>query len=110
MIGFYDVAGNTKDIAYQLMNTTSIIVIFSAVGSTLTKGVLRAGGDTKFLMKADVLFLWLLAIPLGFIAGVVLKLPAGVVFFCLKIDEVIKALWCTKRLLADKWIKNVTLS
>lgn len=110
MIGFYDVSGRTKEIAYQLMNTTALIVIFSSVGSTLTKGVLRAGGDTKFLMKADVLFLWLLAIPLGFIAGVVLNLPAGIVFFCLKIDEVIKALWCTKRLLLDKWIKNVTLA
>lgn len=110
MIGFYDVTGTTKEIAYQLMNTTAILVVFSSVGSTLTKGVLRAGGDTKFLMKADVLFLWLLAIPLGFIAGVILKLPAGIVFLCLKIDEIIKSIWCTKRLLKDKWIKNVTLN
>ena len=28
----------------------------------------------------------------------------------MKIDGVIKALWCTKRLLLDKWIKNVTIA
>lgn len=109
-VDLYNISENTRNIAYQLMNTMSIISVFSAISFTLTKGVLRAGGDTKFLMIADVLFLWVLSVPLGFVAGIVLKLPPGIVFFCLKIDEVIKAMWCLSRLTSRKWIKNIALS
>ena len=35
----------------------------------MTKGVLRGGGDTKMLMLADNIFLWVLSIPLGLLAG-----------------------------------------
>ncbi len=93
--------------AIQMMNATSFLAIFMAVASLLTKGVLRAGGDTKFLMVADIFFLWAVSIPLCAIAGLVFKLPAGIVLICLKIDEIIKGLWCVGRLLSKKWIKVV---
>lgn len=108
VLSIYNVSESTKMITRQLMTTSAIIVTFQALSSTLTKGVLRAGGDTKFLMIADVIFLWLVSIPLGAAAGLWLNLSPGIVLFCLKIDEVIKALWCSKRLLANRWIKNVT--
>jgi Na+-driven multidrug efflux pump len=84
-----------------------MLMIFTSVSQTLTKGILRAGGDTRFLMVADVLFLWLASIPLGYLAGIRLDLAPGIVFICLKIDEVIKAIWCSRRLLGQRWIKNV---
>lgn len=108
VLSIYNVSDSTKLITRELMNTSAILVTFQAVSSTLTKGVLRAGGDTKFLMVADVIFLWLVSIPLGAAAGLWLNLSPGIVLFCLKIDEVIKSLWCTKRLLASRWIRNVT--
>ena len=107
VIDFYNISSNTKQMDIQLMNSTSFLVIFMAVASLLTKGVLRAGGDTKFLMIADIFFLWAVSIPLGAIAGLVFKLPAGIVLICLKIDEIIKGLWCVARLLSKKWIKAV---
>lgn len=108
VLSIYKVSDSTKMITRELMNTSAILVTFQAVSSTLTKGVLRAGGDTKFLMVADVIFLWVVSIPLGAAAGLWLNLSPGIVFFCLKIDEVIKSLWCTKRLIANRWIRNVT--
>lgn len=108
VLSIYKVSDSTKLITRELMNTSAILVTFQAVSGTLTKGVLRAGGDTKFLMVADVIFLWAISIPLGAAAGLWLNLSPGIVFFCLKIDEVIKSLWCSKRLLANRWIRNVT--
>lgn len=107
IVNFYNVSDATKEIAYSLMSATSFIIIFSSVSGILTKGVLRAGGDTKFLMIADVLFLWVISIPLGYISGIVLGMPPGIVFIALKLDEIIKSLWCTGRLLSKKWIKRV---
>ncbi len=51
-------------------------MVFRSVNSILTKGVLRGGGDTRFLMVADVLFLWIVAVPLGYLAGLVWGLRA----------------------------------
>lgn len=46
------------------------------MNSILTKGVLRGGGDTKFLMVADIIFLWAASLPLGILAGLVWHLDA----------------------------------
>ena len=107
VIDYYDVSSEAKEIAWELMNALLIVVIFQSVNGILTKGVLRAGGDTRFLMAADVLFLWIASIPLGFLTGLVWKLPAVVVFECLKIDQFIKCIWCLHRLRSGKWRKNI---
>ena len=70
-------------------------------------GVLRGGGDTKFLLVADMSTMWLLAVPLGALAGLVLKLPAFWVYLFLHCDQIVKAVWCVFRLKSEKWIKKV---
>lgn len=107
MINAYNLLPETREIARQLMYSISIIVVFQATNSIMTKGVLRGGGDTKMLMVADNIFLWVASIPLGIIAGLVLHLPAFWIYFCLKIDQVLKAFWCVIRLNSGKWIKKI---
>ncbi|HBH12393.1 MAG: MATE efflux family protein [Clostridiales bacterium 38_11] len=38
-------------------------------------GVLRSGGDIKFCMVVDSIFVWLVGIPLAFISVLVFKWP-----------------------------------
>lgn len=107
IIDFYQVSPEAKLIANELMNSITIIMIFQAVSSILTKGVLRAGGDTKFLMAGDILFLWIASIPLGALSGLVLGWPAFWIYAMLKIDQVIKCFWCIFRLHSGKWMKKI---
>ena len=107
IIGYYNVSPEAKDIAWELMNAILFIVIFQSMNSILTKGVLRAGGDTKFLMAGDILFLWVASVPLGALAGLVLDLPAFWVYTFLKIDQIIKCVWCYFRLKSGKWLKKI---
>ncbi|MBO4324311.1 MAG: polysaccharide biosynthesis C-terminal domain-containing protein [Lachnospiraceae bacterium] len=108
VIGGYDVSANTKNLANQLMIAISIILIFQATNSIMTKGVLRGGGDTKMLMLMDNIFLWAVALPLGIIAGFVLHLDPFWIYICLKSDQIIKAIWCYFRLKSEKWIKRIS--
>ena len=71
-------------------------------------GVLRGGGDAKFVLINDIIFMWLIAIPLGFIAAFVLKLPVAAVFFIVKSDEIIKSIISVIRVLSGKWVRNLT--
>lgn len=109
IIRSYDVSGETAGIARQLMNAISLIIVFQATNSIMTKGVLRGGGDTKMLMLADNIFLWVLSIPLGMLAGFVFEFPAFWIYVCLKADQIAKAIWCVLRLSSGRWIKKISV-
>jgi len=108
VIGCYNIKEETKEIARQLMSAISIIVVFQSTNSIMMKGVLRGGGDTKFLMIADILFLWVVSVPLGALAGLYWHLSAFWIYFFLKIDQVLKAFWCVFRLKSGKWMKGIS--
>lgn len=97
-----------KVVANDLMIAISLIIVFQATNSIMTKGVLRGGGDTKMLMIADNIFLWTIAIPLGYLAGYVFHLPAFWIYIFLKSDQIVKTLWAFLRLRSGKWIKKIT--
>ncbi|MBQ6678538.1 MAG: MATE family efflux transporter [Lachnospiraceae bacterium] len=110
VIRSYHLSESTADIARQLMGAISVIMVFQATNSIMTKGVLRGGGDTKMLMLADNIFLWVAALPLGILAGFVLKLPAFFIYLFIKCDQILKAIWCVIRLHSGKWIKRIRTS
>jgi putative MATE family efflux protein len=105
----FNVEDSTRELAGRLINTLSFITVFITISQILTKGILRAGGDTRFLMIADVLFLWIVSVPLGFVTGLYLKWPPHIVFFFLRIDEVSKSVWCLFRFFSWKWIRDVAV-
>ncbi len=107
VINYYQVSLETKEIAGDLMDAIGFIIIFQSMNSILTKGVLRAGGDTKFLMAGDILFLWVASIPLGALAGLVWHASSFWVYTLLKIDQIIKCVWCFGRLKSRKWMKRI---
>ena len=108
IISAYNVSAETVSIAGQLMAAISLVIIFRATNSIMTKGVLRGGGDTKMLMLADNIFLWILAIPLGILAGFVFHWPAFWIYIALKSDDIVKTIWCVGRLRSEKWIKKIS--
>ena len=108
IIRSYGVSEETAHVARQLMDAISLIIVFQAANSIMTKGVLRGGGDTKMLMLTDNIFLWVLSIPMGIVAGLVLHLPAFWIYTCLKFDQIAKAVWCVFRLRSKKWIKKIS--
>ncbi len=107
MILAFNLEPEAIGIARQLMLSVAVIIVFQATNSIMTKGVLRGGGDTKVLMLADNVFLWVASVPLGALCGLVWGFPAFWVYFALKIDQVLKAIWCVIRLRSGKWIKKI---
>lgn len=80
----------------------------TAINSTLIAGVFRAGGDSRFGLICDTIDMWVYAVPLGFFAAFVLKLPVEAVYFLLCTDEFVKWPWVFKRFYSYKWAKNIT--
>lgn len=80
----------------------------TAINTTLIAGVFRAGGDSRFGLICDTIDMWVYAVPLGFLAAFVLKLPVEVVYFLLCTDEFVKWPWVFKRFYSYKWARNIT--
>lgn len=108
VVGYYKIAAETYAVAMELMRSVGVVTVFMVSGSILTKGVLRGGGDTRFLMVADVFFLWAVSVPLGAAAGLVWHWPPFWVFFCLRLDNLLKTVWCLIRLRSRRWIKKIS--
>lgn len=107
IISLYNITDETRKLAGDLMDAVGFVVIFQAMNSILTKGLLRGGGDTRFLMVADILFLWCVSIPVGALAGLYFHWSGFAIYICLKLDQFIKAVWCLWRLRSRKWIKKI---
>ncbi|MGU8731487.1 MATE family efflux transporter [Clostridium perfringens] len=108
VVNFYNVYYSTKLIAMEIMTVTSGIIVFQSLASNFMMGVLRGGGDAKFVLINDLIFMWLVAIPGGFFVAFVLELPVALVFLVIKCDEILKSLTSVYRVISGKWINDVT--
>lgn len=108
VVNFYNVSYSTKLIAMEIMTVTSGIIVFQSLASNFMMGVLRGGGDAKFVLINDLIFMWLVAIPGGFFVAFILELPVALVFLVIKCDEILKSLSSVYRVISGKWVNDVT--
>ena len=83
---------------------TMWLTLYNALHVT---GTLRCGGDTKFAMITETGTVWLIGVPLAFITSLYLHMPIYLAVLAVKIEEVVKAVFLTKRYYSRKWLKTV---
>ena len=108
VLAFADLTPLGKGYLRTMLFINSYYVMGAAVNTTLIAGVFRAGGDSRFGMICDTIDMWCYAVPLGFFAAAVLKLPPMWVYFLLCTDEFVKWPWVIGRYRSRKWLKNIT--
>ena len=91
-----------------MMFLMSYFAIGQSYNTVVVVGVCRAGGDTKFGLYLDAVFLWGISILFGAIAAFVFKLPVPIVYMILLSDEILKIPVTTWRYKTMKWLRNVT--
>ncbi len=104
VMSYYHVADETILLAKQMSYSASIIVLFSCYYTIVGEGVLKAGGNTKRLLKIDLLCSWLFAIPFGALCAFVFHLPAYVLYVILRSNNILKTFWSLKKLKDRDWI------
>lgn len=70
-------------------------------------GVLRAGGDNTFVMLTEVVTIWVLAVPLTALAGLVLGFPLWAVVGVTMLEEAGKVIWFQKRIRSRAWVNRL---
>ncbi len=83
-------------------------VVGQAMNTLLIAGIFRAGGDSRFGMICDIIVMWCISIPLGFLSAFVLKWPPMVVYFILCLDEFWKIPVVYRHYKSFRWLKDIT--
>lgn len=83
-------------------------VVGQAMNTLLISGVFRAGGDSKFGMICDIIVMWCISVPLGFLCAFVWNLPPMVVYFILCLDEFWKIPAVYIHYKKFGWLKDIT--
>ncbi|MBE6789796.1 MAG: MATE family efflux transporter [Ruminococcaceae bacterium] len=108
IISFYDVTEETAALSAVFINILSVTVIGSAYEAPCLCGIVSGGGDTKFVFKNDILFMWCMVLPLSFLSAFVFNWPVPVTFFILKSDQITKCIVAVFKVNRFRWIKNLT--
>ena len=108
VLRFADLTETGKGYLRGMLWINTYYIMGQSVNTTLIAGVFRAGGDSRFGMICDTIDMWCYAVPLGFFAAAVLKLPPMWVYFLLCTDEFVKWPWVFRRYRSRKWLRNIT--
>ena len=108
VLRFADLTETARGFLRGMLWINTYYVMGQAVNTTLIAGVFRAGGDSRFGFICDTIDMWGYAVPLGFLAAAVLKLPPMVVYFLLCTDEFVKWPWVIGHYRSRTWLRNIT--
>jgi len=103
----FSVEEATKVSAERMIKIFAFSLPLIAANSALLVGVFRPGGDSTFAMTLDVLPMWLLGVPLAFLAAMVLRWPVEYVYLVTMSEYVVKVIVGTRRLLSGRWVHNL---
>ena len=98
------------DIAVKMCLVHIVMMPLRAFDITNITGVLRAGGDARMAAVIDIVPLWLIAVPMTALTGLVLNAPIILVCISLQAETICKPFWGTWRLKSRKWINDITRS
>ena len=104
----FKLAPGAVEAATCLSVVYAVFMPMRAFDITNITGVLRAGGDGKTAVLIDTLPLWLVAIPLMAVSGLVLHAPTWIVCIAMQAENVCKCPIGLVRFHSKKWINDIT--
>ena len=96
------------ELTRQFITVLAITSVGTCYQMAADCGILRAGGDTRFAMWNNIVFVGLICLPCAALSAFVFHFSPVVVFFCLKMEQLGKCPVIFLRVRSKKWIKQIT--
>ena len=99
--------GESFDIAFMFIIIYSVAAVVR-MGNWTHNDTFRSAGEAVYGTVLEIVFMWVMVVPLVCLTGMVWDAPTYVVFICCYIDEPIRYVLMQIHLYSGKWIKPVT--
>jgi len=108
ILGLYALTPTALAHAHGMVLALSITGMGTAYEMPAMCGIIRGGGDSRFVMISDFIYSWGLAVPLSLLSAFVFRWPVAVIAFCMNVDQIIKCLSVGIKTNRYTWIKSLT--
>ena len=105
-----DISPETCRMALDFILVLCVTGFGTAYQMPVATGIIRGGGDAKFVMVNDLISIWGIVIPVSLLAAFVFEFPPVVVIACLNADQVFKCGAACIKVNRYKWMKKLTRS
>ena len=106
----FKLSAGAGEICTLMLTVTFCMIPLRSFDSTNIVGVLRGGGDVRMATLIDLTPLWVVAIPLAALSGLVFKLGILWVYLAMSSENIIKCTFGVIRFRSKKWIHDVTVT
>lgn len=108
LLRIYNISDETRSLANAYMIIQSVVLVTMSYQMPTNGGIIRGGGDTKFIMIVDLVSIWGIVLPLSFLAAFVWELSPVIVIMLLNSDQVFKCIPAFIRVNSYKWVRKLT--
>ncbi len=108
IVGFYEISAETAALSTLFLSILAVTVVGSAYEAPCLVGMVSGGGDTAFVFKNDIIFMWGIVLPLSALSAFVFHWPVPVTFFLLKSDQLAKCAVAVVKVNRFRWIRDLT--
>ena len=106
IVSMYKISGESAALSRDFLAVLSVTVVGTSYQMSCLCGIVRGGGDTRFVLYNDMIFMWGIVLPLTALAAFVLHWPPVAVFACLKSDQITKCAVAVVKVNRYRWIKK----
>lgn len=104
----FNITDSVRKMAIYCLLVNSMMLPIKSINMSTIVGILRAGGDTRFSMFAEMFGVWAIGVPLAFFGVLVLNLNIWQVYLLLGLEEFTKLILGLVRVARGKWITDLT--
>lgn len=108
LLRVYRVSDETRALADVYMVIQSVVLFTMSYQMPVNTGIIRGGGDTRFVLWLDLISIWGIVMPLSLLGAFVWHWPPVAVIICLNADQCFKCVPAFLRVRGDRWIKRLT--
>ena len=103
-----DISAETCQMALDFLAVLCVTGFGTAYQMPVATGIIRGGGDAKFVLINDLISIWGIVLPVSFLAAFVFKWPPVAVIACLNADQVFKCGAAGIKVNRYTWMKKLT--
>jgi putative MATE family efflux protein len=109
VLGLYNLSPAAYSYALGLRKVLSSVLWVKVSNLILFIGILRSGGDTRYAFIVDTGSIWLIGVPMAYLAAFGLHFPIYLVVLMATAEEFVKFGLVLSRFFSKKWIHNFTV-
>ena len=108
VLSLYDLSAETREMANTFLIILSVVCVGMSYQMPTNNGIIRGGGNPMFVVKMDLISIWLIVIPVSLFMAFVVKASPVVVVCCLNADQIFKVVPAFLEVRYGNWMRKLT--